>query len=74
MLDEISEIPPAMQAKLLRVLQEREVERIGGKKVIKLDVRVLAETGWGPSISMRDGLSSAYEDYRQARKSGSVRA
>ncbi|HZF16036.1 MAG TPA: sigma-54 dependent transcriptional regulator [Steroidobacteraceae bacterium] len=44
LLDEISEMPPALQAKLLRVLQEREVERIGGTKTIALDVRVLATT------------------------------
>ena len=42
LLDEISEMPLQLQAKLLRVLQEREVERIGGKKPIPLDVRVLA--------------------------------
>ncbi len=42
LLDEISEMPLLLQAKLLRVLQEREVERIGGKKPIALDVRVLA--------------------------------
>jgi two-component system response regulator FlrC len=42
LLDEISEMPLQLQAKLLRVLQEREVERIGGKKPIALDVRVIA--------------------------------
>jgi two-component system response regulator FlrC len=42
LLDEISEMPLALQAKLLRVLQEREVERVGGKKPIALDIRVLA--------------------------------
>jgi two-component system, response regulator FlrC len=44
LLDEISEMDLGLQAKLLRVLQEREVERVGGHKVIKLDVRVLATT------------------------------
>ncbi|MBI4658816.1 MAG: sigma-54-dependent Fis family transcriptional regulator, partial [Verrucomicrobia bacterium] len=44
LLDEISEISPAMQAKLLRVLQEREFERVGGTRTIKVDVRVLATT------------------------------
>ncbi|KGM08200.1 Flagellar regulatory protein FleQ [Methylophaga thiooxydans] len=44
LLDEISEMDMSLQAKLLRVLQEREVERIGGRKVISLDVRVLATT------------------------------
>ena len=42
LLDEISEMSLGLQAKLLRVLQEKEVERIGGSKVIPLDVRVLA--------------------------------
>lgn len=42
LLDEISEMDLALQAKLLRVLQEREVERLGGKKPITLNVRVLA--------------------------------
>ncbi len=42
LLDEISEMSLNLQAKLLRVLQEREVERLGGRKVIPLDVRVLA--------------------------------
>ena len=42
LLDEISEMDLALQAKLLRVLQEREVERLGGRKVISLDVRVIA--------------------------------
>ncbi len=44
LLDEISEMDLALQAKLLRVIQEREVERIGGRKVIPLDVRILATT------------------------------
>jgi two-component system response regulator FlrC len=42
LLDEISEMPMGLQAKLLRVLQEREVERVGGKKPISLDIRVLS--------------------------------
>ncbi|KAF1309997.1 sigma-54-dependent Fis family transcriptional regulator, partial [Pseudomonas sp. SG-MS2] len=42
LLDEISEMPLGLQAKLLRVLQEREVERVGGRKPIALDIRVLA--------------------------------
>lgn len=44
LLDEISEMDINLQAKLLRVLQEKEVERIGGKRTIALDVRVLATT------------------------------
>jgi two-component system response regulator FlrC len=44
LLDEITEMPLALQAKLLRVLQEREVERIGGSEPVSLDVRVIATT------------------------------
>ncbi len=43
-LDEIGEISPAFQAKLLRVLQEGELERVGGSRTIKVDVRVIAAT------------------------------
>ncbi len=42
LLDEISEMPLGLQAKLLRVLQEREVERVGGKRPVALDIRILA--------------------------------
>ncbi|MBM7059562.1 sigma-54-dependent response regulator transcription factor FleR [Pseudomonas sp. UL073] len=42
LLDEVSEMPLGLQAKLLRVLQEREVERVGARKPINLDIRVLA--------------------------------
>ena len=44
LLDEIGEMPIALQSKLLRVLQERELTRIGGTKSIKLDIRVIAAT------------------------------
>src|SRR6478609_1576156 len=44
LLDEITEMPLALQAKLLRVLQEREVERLGGNTPVSLDVRVIATT------------------------------
>jgi DNA-binding NtrC family response regulator len=43
-LDEIGEIPPGTQVKLLRVLQERSFERVGGNETIKVDVRILAAT------------------------------
>lgn len=43
-LDEISEMPPAMQVKLLRVIQEREITRVGGDQVLPVDVRLIAAT------------------------------
>ena len=42
LLDEVTEIPPSLQAKLLRALQEQEFERIGGSKPIKVDVRIIS--------------------------------
>ena len=55
LLDEISEMDLALQAKLLRVLQEREIERIGGQRVISLDVRVLATTNRDLKSHVCDG-------------------
>ena len=43
-LDEIGDVPPTIQVKLLRVLQEREFERLGGTRTIKVDVRLIAAT------------------------------
>ena len=55
LLDEISEMELSLQAKLLRVLQEREVERLGGNKLIPLDVRVLATTNRELDAEVREG-------------------
>jgi two-component system response regulator FlrC len=55
LLDEISEMPLGLQAKLLRVLQEREVERVGGRKPIPLDLRVLATTNRDLQEMVADG-------------------
>ena len=55
LLDEISEMPLELQAKLLRVLQEREVERVGGHKIIKLDIRVLATSNRDMMAMVKSG-------------------
>ncbi len=55
LLDEISEMPLVLQAKLLRVLQEREVERVGGKKPVSLDLRVLATSNRDMLAEVRAG-------------------
>ncbi len=44
LLDEIGELPLGVQSKLLRVLQEKEIQRLGGGKTVKVDVRVIAST------------------------------
>src|SRR5262249_1012307 len=54
-LDEIGELPMEVQAKLLRVLQEREVQRLGGSETIKLDIRVLAATNRDLVERVREG-------------------
>jgi DNA-binding NtrC family response regulator len=54
-LDEIGDISPALQTKLLRVLQEREFERVGGTETIKVDVRVIAATHQNLEQMVRDG-------------------
>jgi DNA-binding NtrC family response regulator len=53
-LDEIGEMDPNLQAKLLRVLQEREVVRIGGNQVVKLDVRIIAATHRDLSLEVKE--------------------
>jgi transcriptional regulator with PAS, ATPase and Fis domain len=57
-LDEIGDVPPAIQVKLLRVLQEREFERLGGTRTLKVDVRLIAATN---------------RDLRQALEQGTFR-
>ena len=54
-LDEIGDIPPAIQVKLLRVLQEREFERLGGTKTLKVDVRLVAATNRDLRAALEDG-------------------
>ncbi len=56
LLDEISEMELSLQAKLLRVLQERELERLGGKRTIRLDVRVIATTNRDLRACVNQGL------------------
>ena len=54
-LDEIGEISPALQVKLLRVLQERSIERVGGRVEIPVDTRVLAATNRDLQLAMKEG-------------------
>lgn len=54
-LDEIGELPPAMQAKLLRVLEDSRVQRLGGKGEVEVDVRILAATNRAPQKAVKEG-------------------
>ncbi|REL34853.1 sigma-54-dependent transcriptional regulator [Thalassotalea euphylliae] len=56
LLDEITEMDLSLQAKILRVLQEREVERLGGRKTISLDVRVIATSNRDLKDAVREGV------------------
>jgi transcriptional regulator with GAF, ATPase, and Fis domain len=55
-LDEIGELPPQAQVRLLRVLQDREIERVGGSRPIPLDIRVIAATHRNLQSMVDDGL------------------
>lgn len=55
LLDEIGELAPVLQVKLLRVLQEREFERVGGTHPIKVDVRIIAATNCNLDQAVREG-------------------
>lgn len=54
-LDEIGETSAAMQAKLLRVIQEREIQRVGGEEILKVDVRIIAATNRDLEAEVRKG-------------------
>ena len=55
LLDEIGEMPPLLQAKLLRVIEERAVRRLGSRKEIEVDVRLLAATNRLPQLAVSEG-------------------
>jgi Nif-specific regulatory protein len=63
-LDEVGEIPPNLQAKLLRVLEEREFERVGGTRPIRIDVRLVAATHRDLEQAIREGAFRADLYYR----------
>jgi DNA-binding NtrC family response regulator len=54
-LDEIGEVSPAVQVKLLRVIEERELERVGGNRTLRVDVRLIAATNRNLEAMTRDG-------------------
>ncbi len=54
-LDEVADLTPLVQAKLLRVLQEREIERVGGSEVIRVDVRIIAATNKPLEVEVKNG-------------------
>lgn len=55
LLDEISEMDPRLQSKLLRVLQEKEIDRLGGSKTIPIDVRILATSNRNMAKAVKEG-------------------
>ncbi len=64
LLDEIGDLPPETQAKLLRALQEREFERVGGNKTYKVDVRVISATNRDLETAVKEGKFRADLFYR----------
>ena len=65
-LDEIAELQPATQAKLLRFLQEREYQRVGGSRTLQADVRIIAATNRHLPATIRDGTFREDLYYRLA--------
>ncbi|HXD31230.1 MAG TPA: sigma 54-interacting transcriptional regulator [Pyrinomonadaceae bacterium] len=63
-LDEIGELSPAMQVKLLRVLQEREFERVGGSRTIRVNIRLIAATNKNLEAAIADGTFRSDLYYR----------
>jgi len=55
-LDEIGDMPLALQAKMLRFLQERVIERVGGREEISVDVRVVCATNQNPEVMIKEGV------------------
>ncbi|MGL1894165.1 MAG: sigma 54-interacting transcriptional regulator [Spirochaetaceae bacterium] len=55
-LDEIGELSPMIQVKLLRVLQEREIERVGGSNLVKVDVRIITATNRNLEVEIENGI------------------
>jgi transcriptional regulator of acetoin/glycerol metabolism len=66
-LDEIGTLRPEMQAKLLRVLQEREIERVGGTHTVKFDLRIIAAT----NTDLKQAVAG--QAFREERAFGALR-